>query len=280
MRLALTYMMAVVALFLSSGTSAAESMPDILGIRPGMPARDAHAKLQAELPKQKIETMSDTLPTIDKPVIKQFSSAPVDQASGRETDKVTVSVTLPPDKQVVWRVVRQHSFANKGIPKTTLLASLREKYGKETLTNISQGKPATDDSKIQDILWLFDEQGHPAPLSSSSGGKEPDFATSQKLTACTSGSWDAQLNALEVYADLYKGNNPQTDWCYAHFTGVYAVLTESAVSELYSQMQVVSVSFPLALHASEATLKWKKDIAAGQHKQDIDKAKQQEKPKL
>jgi hypothetical protein len=34
------------------------------------------------------------------------------------------------------------------------------------------------------------------------------------------------------------------------------------------------------LHAAEATSKWKKDIAEGQHKQDIEKAKQQEKPKL
>jgi hypothetical protein len=45
-------------------------------------------------------------------------------------------------------------------------------------------------------------------------------------------------------------------------------------------MHIVSVSFPLALRASEATLKWKKDIAAGQHKQDIEKAKQQEHTKL
>jgi len=49
---------------------------------------------------------------------------------------------------------------------------------------------------------------------------------------------------------------------------------------LYSQMRVVAVSLPLAVRAAEATSKWKKDIAEGQHKQDIEKAKQQEKPKL
>lgn len=43
---------------------------------------------------------------------------------------------------------------------------------------------------------------------------------------------------------------------------------------------MVTVSFPLALAASEATLKWKKGIAEGQHQQDLEKAKQQEKPKL
>ena len=31
---------------------------------------------------------------------------------------------------------------------------------------------------------------------------------------------------------------------------------------------------------ADATLKWKKDIAKGQHKQDLEKAKQQDEPKL
>src|SRR5689334_4365922 len=102
MNISLKPMMVGIALFAASGTSAAESMPDILGIQLGMPARDAHAKLQAELPKQKIEIMTDNLPTIDKPVIKQFSSTPAQEISGKEVDKITVSVTLPPNKQVVW----------------------------------------------------------------------------------------------------------------------------------------------------------------------------------
>lgn len=109
-----------------------------------MPAREAHAKLQAALPNNKIQIMSDVLPTIDKPVIKTFASAPPAQIMmGMEGDQVTVDVTLPPNKQAVWRVIRQHFFADKGIPKTTLLASLREKYGKETFSNVGQGKPAS-----------------------------------------------------------------------------------------------------------------------------------------
>ena len=131
----------------------AEGLPNILGIQLGMPARDAHAKLQAQLPKNRIQISSDNLPTIDKPVIKSLSSAPAEQIMmGMEGDQVTVDVTLPPNKQAVWRVVRQHYFPNKGIPKTALLASLREKYGKETLTNVPQGKPAADDSKIENLL--------------------------------------------------------------------------------------------------------------------------------
>jgi hypothetical protein len=259
----------------------AEGLPDILGVQLGMPARDAHAKLQAALPKNKIQVMSDTLPTIDKPVIKSFSSAPPEQIMmGMEGDQVTVDVTLPPTKQVVWRVVRQHFFANKGIPKTTLLASFREKYGKESLTNVSQGKPAANDSQIQTILWLFDEQGRPAPLPSGPGKTAPDFTTTQTLTSCFTGADALHLGLVEVYADLYKGQNPQNDWCYKSYTAVFAALVESNLPELYGQMRMVTMSYPIALRASEATSKWKKEIAEGQHKQELEKAKQQEKPKL
>jgi hypothetical protein len=267
-----------IAIFLAVTThAAAEGLPDILGIQLGMPAREAHAKLQAALPKNKVQVQSTNLPTIDKPVITSFSATPAEQISmGMEGDQVTVDVTLPPNKQAVWRVDRNHFFPGKGIPKTTLLASLREKYGKETLTNVNMGKPAADDSKIQNLLWLFDEQGRPAPLPTAS-----EYNTMLNLATCISGAGSsANLGLIEVYADLYKGQNPQNDWCYAHFTAVYATVSESVPPELYSQMLLEVVSMPFVLQASEATLKWKKDIAAGQHRQDLEKAKQQEKPKL
>jgi hypothetical protein len=250
-------------------TNVAAEMPDVLGVQLGMPVRDAHAKLQAALPTHKIQVMSDTLPTIDKPVIKSFSAAPPNQITiGMEGDQVTVNVTLPPNQQAVWRVARQHWFANKGIPKTTLLASLREKYGKETLTNYNQNKPATDDSQIQNLLWLFDEQGRPAPLPSKT-----------QLITCM-GLEESELGIIEVYANLYKGKDSMNDWCYRSYNVLVVGAVQSETPELYSQMRVVAASLAIALHASEATSKWKKDLAEGQHKQDIEKAKQQEKPKL
>src|SRR5437588_9227657 len=259
----------VVVMFLVLAGTVAAEMPDILGVQLGMPAREAHARLQAQIPKNKIQVMSDTLPTIDKPVIKSFSSAPAGAIMmGQEGDQVSVDVTLPPNKQAVWRVVRQHYFANKGIPKTTLLASLREKYGKETLTNYNQNKPATNDSQIQNLLWLFDEQGRPAPLPSKA-----------QLITCM-GLEESELGIIEVYANLYKGKDSMNDWCYSSYNVVVVGAVQSETPELYSQMRVVAASLAIALHASEATSKWKKDIAEGKHKQDIEKAKQQEKPKL
>ena len=51
-------------------------LPDILGIQLGMPAREAHAKLQGQFPKNNLQVMSTNLPTIEKPVISSFQSAP------------------------------------------------------------------------------------------------------------------------------------------------------------------------------------------------------------
>src|SRR5690349_12067483 len=89
----------------------AEGLPDILGIQLGMPARDAYAKLQAALPKNKVEVQSTNLPTIEKPVILSFRSGSHDVAGGAEGDEVIVDVTLPPNKQAVWRVSRLHFFS-------------------------------------------------------------------------------------------------------------------------------------------------------------------------
>ncbi len=256
-----------------AGHAAAEGLPDILGIQLGMPAREAHAKLQAQIPKNPIQVMSTNLPTIDKPVISSFQSAPKQTiAIGDEADTVTVDVTLPPNKQAVWRVAREHFFPNKGIPRKTLLASLREKYGKESRATASGGKATADESQITTLLWLMDEQGRPAALPPLNGMVDP-------LTYCMSS--EEGNGAL-----LVESPQPTTfasadyKWCLSNYTAVRVTLMDSEIPELYSRMIVRMVSLPFARRAGEATMKWKQDIAEGQHKQELEKAKQQEKPKL
>jgi hypothetical protein len=75
--------------------------------------------------------------------------------------------------------------------------------------------------------------------------------------------------------------NKDIEWCLASYTAVSATFTQSsAVPELYEQMNILVVSLPLGSRAGHATMKWKQDIAEGQHRQEIEKAQQQEKPKL
>ena len=62
-----------IALTMSS-IALADGLPDVLGIQLGMPAREAHAKLQAQISPNTIQVMSTNLPTIEKPAISSFQS--------------------------------------------------------------------------------------------------------------------------------------------------------------------------------------------------------------
>ena len=64
------------------------------------------------------------------------------------------------------------------------------------------------------------------------------------------------------------------------YTAVFADVSPGALPELYDKMYVSIVSLPMGSRAGNATRKWRNDIAEGKQKQDIEKAKQQEKPKL
>lgn len=253
--------------------AAAEGLPDILGIQLDMPVREAYARLQAQIPKNPINVTTTTLPTIEKPVISSFQSAPKQTIMmGDEADVVTVDVTLPPNKQAVWRAAREHFFPDKGIPRKTLLASLREKYGKESRATASSGKPTADESQIVSLLWLMDEQGHPSTLPPLNGMVDP-------LTSCMG-------NEEGNGAILVESPTPTTfasadhKWCLSNYTAVRVILMDSEIPELYSRMIVRIVSVPFARRAGEATAKWKQEVAEGRHKQELEKAKQQEKPKL
>lgn len=262
MRFSLRGFIGVVAVLvpLAAGTAAAE-MPDILGIQLGMPVREAYTKLQADLPKNKLQVGTTNFPTIEKPVIASFSSNPQQGIMmGQEGDSVIVFVTLPPNKQAVWNVERTRYFPDKGIAKATLLTSLREKYGKETVAWIVTGTPTTDDSKVTALVWLFDEQGRPGALPSS-----------VRIENCPSGS-----NLAESSLPAYVVRN----WCHTSFIAVMAQFSTSMTPELYDRMVVTMVNLPFGLRAGDATENWKKEIAEGAHKRDLEKGKQQEKPKL
>ena len=94
MRLSLRGFIGVFAVLMAiNASTAAAEMPDILGIQLGMPAREAHAKLHAELPKNNIQVVSTNLPTIEKPVMASFVSAPTQNIMmGMVSDRVTVDV--------------------------------------------------------------------------------------------------------------------------------------------------------------------------------------------
>lgn len=119
-------------------------LPDVAGIRPGMSAQEAYEALKARSNGAKVGIAQTMLPGVSQPVVVLMSLAVLD-SSPAET--ITVMLTYPPEKQVVWGIRRRLLFQpGKEPTKAAVMKNIREKYGPE----INAGGIA---------LWDYDEQG-------------------------------------------------------------------------------------------------------------------------
>jgi hypothetical protein len=126
------------------------ALPDILGLRTGMTAQQAYGLLKAIDPGHTVVVDQWTIPQLyaDKPVT--FSMNP---ATTGPDNQIVVSITLPPNPQVVWQVRR--SIGRFTSTKPNVLNSLFQKYG--TPWNPNPGQPVN--SNIGELIWFFNEQG-------------------------------------------------------------------------------------------------------------------------
>ena len=262
---------------LLAGDVEARQLPDVVGIRPGMPAREAFAALQAKYPKVPLQTLALQLPTIQKPILIDFAVgfSPVQSVE----ERIAVRVTPPPEKQVVWQV--QRFVGKQKIYRANVLASLREKYGKETAA-FANGSAVKDvDKEASQLWWIFDEQGHPGKFADSYStaytclmrfDKSSDQASSSlTFYAEGGGSWFAPSNIVSMENDLQDSG-----WCN---TSMIAVIAEIGGSEIVTAFGVQVVDMPMAVRAARAEVTWLKDLASKQQQQQIDESKQA-KPKL
>lgn len=128
-------------------------LPDIVGFRPGITAQEAYDKLKAYNPRAKIAASLTPIPQLSA---NPLTFALVMSESGESSAEIIeTDLTLPPGKQVVWRIARRFTFdPGKEMLLENLLATLREKYGHE-----SQPLAAVNP---QMAVWYFDAQGRPA----------------------------------------------------------------------------------------------------------------------
>jgi len=128
------------------GASASSALPDLVGIRPGMPAQEAYTILKARNPNIRISMGQAPIPGFgDKPVVTEMR-AQVTDPSAPET--ITLWLTIPPTKQVVFAVGRLLEYdPNQPLLRSKIMESLREKYGTET------------DAGNWQAFWGFDEHG-------------------------------------------------------------------------------------------------------------------------
>ncbi|MBP2646950.1 MAG: hypothetical protein H6Q77_574 [Gemmatimonadetes bacterium] len=258
---------------LIAGNVGAQQLPDIVGIRPGMPAREAFAALQAKYPKVPLQTLALQLPTIQKPILIDFAVgfSPVQSVE----ERIAVRVTPPPEKQVVWEV--QRFVGKQKINRANVLASLREKYGKEAagFTNGTQVKDIDKDAA--DIWWIFDEQGHPAKFADSYNTayscqvKFSKDSPGLTFNAEGGGAWFGESNIIPMEKDLQDSG-----WCN---TSMIAVIAYIGGEEIVTAFGVQVIDMPLAVRSARAEVNWLKDLASKQQQQQIEESKQA-KPKL
>ena len=102
-------------------------MPDVLGVHLGMPAQDALTAAKKTFPNDIYQGIpANFWPSTEKPY---YGYNLLSKEPGNFKN-MSLSFTAPPGPQLIWGTLRmtQHLHINK----LTLIAALREKYGKET----------------------------------------------------------------------------------------------------------------------------------------------------
>jgi hypothetical protein len=253
-------------------------LPDIVGVRIGMPVRQAYMVLQSAYPSKKLDTTSLRYPTIPQPVLDGFSFGfnPVPLPD----ERINVDITPPPNQQVVWRI--QRLLPKLKIHRSSVIGSLREKYGKEALATNGPGMNGAfaDDQHAAELWWYFDEQARPAKGPSESG-----YGPLQTCRLRFS-NYSDQADAMSFspgnrwFSTLTERSGQlldSPDWCNTVGTIVTARFN---AEEIITVLDVEMYSIPLATRSSKAQVEWLKNLEKIQRQQEIERSKQQAKPKL
>jgi len=230
-------------------------MPDVVGVHLGASAQEALEALRRQYPKDIYQKLPAWWPGAQKPDtgFTVLSSAPGNAADAH------LSFTAPPNPQVVWRITR---FTYRmHINRVTLLAALRDKYGKETVAfaESSDGKPVTDDRRMADLIWLFDERGGRAPMPSSA-------ATAENAVNCMTrvANPGPMMPVDDVQLKSMFGG-----WC-ASVVGIHINIgSQEIVENTFTEM----LDVPLAVRTAHAAVVWQRDLAERLRKEDLEKSK-------
>ena len=233
-------------------------MPDVVGVRLGMTEQQALQILHGQYPRGRFQEIpaSGIFPTNPK-ADYGFNVLPTDAIA---TD-VVVSLTAPPNQQVVWRIARftRRIHANHA----NVLATLREKYGKESLAGLGNGTITTDDRLIGQLLWVFDEHGGRASLPSPQ-----TFGSSTMNGIPCGGSSGGVLS--DIGPRIQTEETKSQDWC----NSIVAILVTIDPSEIVENTFTNMVDMKLATRTANAYLAWKRDADAKARAAEIAKSKQ------
>jgi hypothetical protein len=233
-------------------------LPDISGLHLGMSLADATALMKKMYPRGVGVMNGGPYGPQGQPAVAVL------RAQGDGRDMAGVDLTMPPNPQVVWHMSRD--LVQPNIAHNVLVAGLRQKYGKETYAVGPPGRPVTDDSQIQQMWWVFDEQGHLAPQA-------------QIVNGVPFGCLGAYVNAntgvpFTFYRSMMAGDNTDSPAnCFSSYVGVMASMSNQPI---LSEVIMDIVELPLVKRSATATGAWAKaqdDKARQEQQQRANQAK-------
>ena len=238
-------------------------MPDVVGVRLGMSPQEALLTLHKQYPKDLYQEMKVTWwPGVQKP---DYGFNILAMPGG--TPDAYLSFTAPPNRQLVWKVVR-HTYkihANRAV----LLAALREKYGKESFAMPDGGGPAAgNDMAIGHMIWLFDEHGARAPLPAAQAFQ--NFGTIWQCYSSYNGSMGNEQPTMPKDDNDIDSNF--RDWC-TSFVGIHVTLMQGQTREIIENMTTEMVDVPLAARTAHASAMWQRALAEKAHQEDVERSK-------
>src|SRR5215471_16182858 len=197
--------------------------PDLLGIYTGMPMNVARMTLQKHSTKYPVQ--NDAAPEVG-------FSLTISDPQAREV--VNVYLTKAPNESTVWLIEKSQNFSPQTpMSVTALITALREKYGKETLTEDRGGGGLY-------LFWLFDQNGR---LLASAD---------RTLTGCGTGITVSYMVNYMRSGALPVPNEDERR-CYISFFAVTAGLNRKSNPELLEAYNVSLVNLPYAFRAATVT---------------------------
>ena len=249
-------------------SAVAAMLPDVVGFHTGVTLQEGFAKLKAYDAKAKVDIQSVTIPQIsDKPLPYQLTLS--EFGTDQSPEVVQIGITLPPNKQVVWKVGRQlHTLPpTEDMSRATLVDALRKKYGKEDYGNLNPSGA--------NLVWLFDEQG-----KRETENKPPASPCSlAPVLVNTNGLGMAILNQPSpTFPQDSTGG-----WLRCKnmvFVKAFMQADSSRGAEYINFFTVTVGDGGLASRAADATVAFLTNAGRQQQKREEDKLKQQSAPKL
>ena len=189
---------------------------DVLGVKLGMPAKEAAAALQARGMQLKPETIKyDVLPApltyglyaVNQQLVRNSGVTP-------GAEKVYLTLTMPPNEQVVAKINRFIMFTKETAPaQQALIGDLVKKYGPVSFATPPASLSAPG---VQDLYWVDDAQGNrlndqtnregnESELLNQCRGKATFSSASQEGSVTPAGGHEIQAEPIAVKTGLEQG---------------------------------------------------------------------------